>query len=119
MQTTPINITKPRTIIVVLLLISTAAFLLISSRSAVAQEGEGDVQQFSGRIEPGAGDIYRLHDLLEGEVLYWYAKGTSGNLDPISVLVEGDRDPRTTAGQFFEGVDEAIEAGEDPPGRRP
>ncbi len=68
-----------------------ALFLVVLSGTGAAHaEGESRVQVLSGHIEPGDIVYYVLPDLKQGDVLYVYASGTSGNLDPFVALFGGD-----------------------------
>jgi len=51
---------------------------------------EPRVQVLSGTIDPGGQAAYLLKDLKQGEQLYIYVDTTSGNLDPIALLVDAN-----------------------------
>jgi hypothetical protein len=47
-----------------------------------AQSDTGQVQQITGRLEPGENHVYLLNDLQPGDRIVASMKSTSGNLDP-------------------------------------
>ena len=79
----------------------------------LAQE-DGAVQVLTGRIEPGEIILYLLPGLQQGQRLYVYAKGTSGNLDPAVEVVDAGVDPEALESEFEAALDEAVTAGADP-----
>ena len=98
-------------ILLLLLMISLSALFM----PAYAQEGsQGQVQSLTGRAAPGAGSFYRLPDLKQGQILYVYAQGTSGNLDPLLLLADDTLDRFTVGEEFRADVERAIGAGRDP-----
>ena len=102
---------------------SPAAFLIVSlltilglyltGRPAQAQQ-EGQVQQLTGRIDPGQVLIYRLPDLQAGQTLYVRMVGTSGNLDPNVALVDPSIDPEELEASAESAYDLALAGGADP-----
>jgi hypothetical protein len=82
---------------------------------AYAQEGsQGQVQLLTGRAAPGAGSFYLLPNLKQGQTLYVYSQGTSGNLDPLLLLSDKTLDRFTVGEEFRTDVEQAIAAGRDP-----
>ena len=78
-----------------------------------APEG-GRIEALTGYIEPGDGTFYLIPGLKQGEVLYVYATGTSGNLDPF-VGLSGERlDGAALRDSFWKRVEEIVSSGEDP-----
>ena len=87
--------------------------LVIGLGPVYAQEG-GKVQLLTGRVEPGAGAFYLLPNLKQGQTLYVYAQGTSGNLDPLLLLSDETLNRFTVRDEFWADVERAIAAGRDP-----
>jgi hypothetical protein len=80
---------------------------------ALAQSG-GSVQVLTGQVEPGRGAFYDLPRLRQGQTLYVYAEGTSGNLDPFAGVGGAELDGTTLRDDFYAEVDRAIDGGQDP-----
>jgi len=89
------------------------AGLFLPVQTTAAQVSKA-IQEVTGEIEPGAAIVYRVSDLVKGQTVYAYMAGTSGNLDPLMILVEGDADPISLRQEFRDSVKQAISAGEDP-----
>ena len=106
MRQAPLFLTK-----FIVLLGLAALFLPTQITSAQAPAA---IQEVVGELEPGAVIVYLLPDLVEGQTFYAYAAGTSGNLDPFLVLVDGDANPIALRDEFRSLLDQAISAGEDP-----
>ena len=88
--------------------------LLVSNhKTALAQEG-GQVQTVSGSIQPGEFFWYRLPDLKSDQTLYVYVKGTTGNLDPIMGLIDGDGDTEEVEEAYLAAIQQALIDGDDP-----
>ena len=88
--------------------------LLVSShKTTLAQEG-GQVQAVSGSIQPGEFFWYRLPDLKSDQTLYVYVKGTTGNLDPIMGLIDGDGDTEEVEEAYLAAIQQALIDGDDP-----
>ncbi len=87
--------------------------LTLGMGPALAQ-GDGPVQELTGRIEPGEIVLYRLPDLQAGQTLYVRVDGISGNLDPIMGVVETDADPAALEMSAETALDEAVAGGLDP-----
>ena len=86
--------------------------LLVGPGRSYAQEGM--VQVLAGSGEPDKGAIYILPNLERGQVLYVYATGTSGNLDPFVALTDANLAPDELRDEFEAEVGQAIAAGQDP-----
>lgn len=106
MKQAPIFLTK-------IILFFGLVVLLLPVQGTSAQENQ-PIQEVNGGIEPGAVVVYRVLDLVKGQTVYAYAAGTSGNLDPLIVLVEGDADPVAESQIFGASFNQAVAAGEDP-----
>ena len=88
---------------------------IFSSAPGIVQaQEEGTVQEFEGRIELGQGHIYMIPNLGAGQVLSVYARGVSGNLDPLVAIVPGDADIVALIEAFWEKVSEEAARGRDP-----
>jgi hypothetical protein len=87
--------------------------LLSGLGSAQAQEA-GEVQVLTGSLEPGEFLAYRVPDLRSGQTLYVHLQGTSGNLDPVAGLVDGDADPQAIELAHLAEIQRAIAEGRDP-----
>jgi hypothetical protein len=96
-----------------LMLIGALVSLLASITPAHAQ-GPTAVQTLTGETGPGAGVVYNLPNLERGQTLFVYAHGTSGNLDPLALLSEGDADQAAIRANFVAEVQQAVAAGRDP-----
>jgi hypothetical protein len=86
--------------------------LALSPIPALA-DGEA-VQELTGHIGPGSGSFYTIAHLEEGQVLYVYVQGISGNLDPFvglsDVLLTGEE----VYTRFYAEVDRVTAEGRDP-----
>jgi hypothetical protein len=103
---------KRRSILTVVFACMVIGLLAISTHS-MAQE-LAEVQELTGETGPGAGVVYDLPNLEQGQTLYVYAQGTSGNLDPIVFLSDGDADQSAIRSEFVAEVEQAVAAGRDP-----
>jgi hypothetical protein len=94
------------------------AFILVQSLSAilglVLAQQSGMVQVVTGSIDTGNGDAYTLPNLSQGEMLYVYAKGTSGNLDPFVGLGGSDFNASDLLSYFKEKVRQNLAENKDP-----
>ncbi|MFN2183311.1 MAG: hypothetical protein ACK2UU_04940 [Anaerolineae bacterium] len=86
---------------------------------ALAQDEEpvsegGPVQLFEGFAEPGGGAFYIIPNLQQGQTLYAYAAGTTGNLDPFLGLSNVRLDGPALSESFWGKVAEIVALGEDP-----
>ena len=99
--------------IYLLVFASTLIGLLAITLPAKAQES-AEVQALTGETGPGAAIVYDLLDLKRGQILYVYAQGTSGNLDPLLLVTDGDADQNALRPNFIAEVQQAIAAGRDP-----
>jgi hypothetical protein len=81
---------------------------------ANAQEEVPPVQELTGRLEQDGDAIwYLLPELTQGQTLYVYAEGTSGNLDPFVALADTSVAAGSLVGKFDAEVEQAIAAGRD------
>jgi hypothetical protein len=80
----------------------------------VDAQPSGTVQLVSEYIDPGSGDIYTLPNLTQGEMLYVYARGTSGNLDPLIGLSSSKINKSAMLSYFRETVKQNLARNEDP-----
>jgi hypothetical protein len=87
--------------------------LIFSVAPGAAQQG-GQVQELTGKIEPGEIIIYNLPSLFRGQKLYVHASATSGNLDPIVFLTDTDFDPNALEADIESAMDQAAQEGFDP-----
>jgi hypothetical protein len=101
-------------------LTATAAILLVAVLLALAlgpipalADGEA-IQELAGRIEPGSGSFYIIAHLEEGQTLYVYAQGTSGNLDPFVGLSDVRLTGEEVYTRFYDEVDRVTAEGRDP-----
>ncbi|MEA3293758.1 MAG: hypothetical protein U9P81_02115, partial [Euryarchaeota archaeon] len=78
-----------------------------------AKDGNA-VQELSGRIETEDGVFYTLPDLKQGETLYVYAKGVSGNLDTFIGLSDCMLTGANLSESFLSQVNQMIAEGRDP-----
>jgi hypothetical protein len=64
---------------------------LNSPLHSVPQKSRPDaIQIFSGHLDPGEREIYRVANLKQGDTLYVYMQHLSGNLDPLFAVAGGD-----------------------------
>jgi hypothetical protein len=78
-----------------------------------AKDGNA-VQELSGRIETEDGVFYTLPDLEQGETLYVYAKGVSGNLDTFIGLSDCILTYADLSESFRDQVNQVTAEGRDP-----
>src|SRR5690606_13253974 len=67
------------------------SFALMSSRAAIpvfAQEISGRAQLVSGRLEAGETDVYLIRGLQAGDRITVAMRATSGNLDPVTGIMD-------------------------------
>lgn len=95
----------------VLIILALTGLMLIAS---VHAEDDGPVQVLTGHIETGSILFFTLPDLTQGDTLYLYGSGESGNLDPFIGLSDTFYDSETLAEDFLSEVDHAIAQGSDP-----
>ena len=107
------SLDRKRTTILVAVFACVLLGLLAIHAPALAQ-GIGDVQVLTGETGPGAGVVFDLLDLEGGQTLYVYAQGTTGNLDPLVLLSDGDADQSALRSTFLAEVEQAVAAGRDP-----
>ena len=95
----------------VLIILALTGLMLLAP---VHAEDDGPVQVLTGHIETGSILLYTLPDLTEGDTVYVYASGESGNLDPFIGLSDTFYDSETLKEDFLSEVDLAIAQGMDP-----
>jgi hypothetical protein len=80
----------------------------------VHAEDDGPVQVLTGYYESGSILFATLPDLTQGDILYVYGSGESGNLDPFIGLSDTFYDSETLEEDFMAEIDRAIAQGRDP-----
>lgn len=95
------------------LLIVIAVCLTICITLVHAKDG-GAVQELSGRIETEGGAFYTLPDLGQGDTLYVYAEGVSGNSDPFIGLAGHMLTGAALSESFWGQVNQVMAEGRDP-----
>jgi len=78
-----------------------------------AQE-TGQVQELTGSLGPVEFRYYLLPDLKQGQILYVYMEGTSGNLDPAAGLLSADQDAVAVEEMLQSAAQNALLEGRDP-----
>ena len=99
---------QPALIICILLL-----GLVVFSGPLQAQEKPA-VQQLTGQLDPKESVFYVLRHLKKGQTLYLYAEGTSGDFDPVLVLLKPEVDFARVLQIQKDELDKAIAEGRDP-----
>ncbi len=97
----------------ILALLIVAAGLLVGPAVANAQVYRA-VQTFAGHMAEGDLVYYTLPGLEQGQTLYVYLAGTSGDLDPLAGLVRPDINIEWLAADFRAEVEAAVAEGRDP-----
>jgi len=80
----------------------------------VHAEDDGPVQVLTGHYESGSILFATLPALTQGDILYVYGSGESGNLDPFIGLSDTFYDSETLKEDFVSEIDRAVARGEDP-----
>ncbi|MGD8474026.1 MAG: hypothetical protein PVH59_07865 [Anaerolineae bacterium] len=97
----------------VAILLAAGLLALVLHPIPALADGEA-VQELAGHIGPGSGSFYTIAHLEEGQVLYVYVQGISGNLDPFvglsDVLLTGEE----VYTRFYAEVDRVTAEGRDP-----
>jgi hypothetical protein len=91
-----------------------AVILMLAGARPVAGTGSARVQAVTGHLEAKEDVLYRIANLSKGDMLYIHAKGTSGNFDPMVVLLKRREDFKRVRHLFAVELQEAIARGEDP-----
>ena len=86
--------------------------LALGPISALA-DGEA-VQELAGHIGAGSGSFYTIAHLKEGQTLYVYVQGTSGNLDPFVGLSDVRLTGEEAYTRFYAEADRVTAEGRDP-----
>lgn len=89
-------------------------FLLVPLLRPAKGIAAGSVQEITGRLEPDDRLVYSLPNLKKGQTLYVQALGTSGNLDPLLVLIRPGTDLSALRQSFLTELEKTIAAGGDP-----
>jgi hypothetical protein len=95
-------------------ILSMLSLALFASLSPVHAQESGQVQELTGTLGREEIQIYLLPNLESGQTLYAYARGTSGNLDPIVGLVDASEDPEALLESHLSSIEQAVEEGRDP-----
>lgn len=82
--------------------------ILLSCPSPVKAQAEPRVQVITDTIDPGGQAVYLLDDLKQGEILYIYLETTSGNLDPIAMLIDAGADLVELQAEFQAEIESAV-----------
>jgi hypothetical protein len=72
------------------------------------------VEDLHGRINPGQGNFYTIPNLQQGDRLYIYVSGTSGNFDPFVAIGNTSVNASGLVADFEKDVNETIGKGGDP-----
>ena len=91
--------------------------LLQFSSIAFAQSASADeirVQEMTGTYEFQHAVIYSVTGLKQGELLYVYAEGLNGNLDPFVGVTDQDIDPIKMSDDFIASVGDVAANDRDP-----
>ncbi len=101
----------PRWAIVLLTVV--ALSLMVGATLAQAQDA-AQIQELTGEVGQDGGLFYLLPDLQQGQTLYVYMQGLSGNLDPFAGLSDTRYQADTLEETFYAKVDQVIAEGRDP-----
>lgn len=99
--------------IIVLLILSLFVSLNLTTVPGTSQT-EGAVQVLTGHLDPGEIAVYTLPSIMQGQTLYVYAAGTSGDLDPFTALADAKLNSRGLNAEFQERLNRQIAEGMDP-----
>ena len=91
-----------------------AGSTLVRAQNGDSAKDEKAVQVLNGKIDLGGGLFYLLPDLKESQMLYVYAKRTSGNLDPFIGLSRTRHTSEDLSQAFEAEVLRVIAEGQDP-----
>ncbi len=90
------------------------AILMLTMVGPAFGEDRVMVQDITGHMKAGESVLYRLSKLAKGDTLYVHVKGTSGNFDPMVVLLKPGTDFEKVRQLFDSQLEKAIAEGEDP-----
>jgi hypothetical protein len=90
------------------------ALLALAVVSVPVLAADGAIQALTGRIEAGTGGFYTVAGLEQGQTLYVYVQGTSGNLDPFVGLSDVRLTGEDVRTRFYAEVDRVTAEGRDP-----
>ena len=111
----PMNLHKRHCLVTLCVLSAMFLSLGFGAMPVLAQDEDpalegGPVQQVEGFAEPGGGAFYMIPDLKQGQTLYAYAAGTTGNLDPFLGLSDVRLDGAALSESFWGRVAEVYYA---------
>ncbi len=112
---------RPKTLVLGLTMLGMLLFAMTAhaqdddpQTSAKPLRSEAAIQVFTGHTQIDGGDFYKLFGLEAGDILYAYAKGISGNLDPFLGLSDTRYESGTLRAAFWEQVDLVVAQRDDP-----
>ena len=89
--------------------------LLVATRPGpLHAQGDAQVQELTGRNEPGSISFFLLPDLQAGDTLTVYAAGTSNNLDPLVALIPADQEVLAISAAYNAAVTAVLRDSADP-----
>lgn len=97
--------------LLILLFLSTS----FHSTQLASAQAESSIQVFNGILQPDVIDIYLIQDLQPGQVLSALAANTSGNLDPILLVIPETGNLNELFQTYTRQVNELVQAGTDLP----
>ena len=97
-----------------LALLIVVALSLVVGAVLVQAQGAAQVQELTGEVGRDGGAFYLLPDLQQGQTLYVYMQGLTGNLDPFVGLSDTRYQADTLEEAFYAKVDQVIAEGRDP-----
>ena len=74
----------------------------------IQAQAEPAVQELQGNLSPGQVNVYRLKDLKQGEKIDFLMQTTSGNLDPLLVVVPVYTDLKSLISSYSAAVQSLI-----------
>jgi hypothetical protein len=90
------------------------SFALFGAAQEARAQETGWVQELTGSLGPAEYRYYLLPDLKQGQTLYVYLEGTSGNLDPAAGLLSAEQDAVTVKETVQSAARNALIEGRDP-----
>ena len=101
-------------LVLALLLHGTVRAQTLDQPGAEVGEGTTRIQVLGGRISTAGLQLYRVTGLKKGEILYVYAKATSGNLDPLIALLRPDVNLEELAREPLDALIKTLSDSHDP-----